>query len=128
MKPYQSEKEFRIWLLNELRRVARMQPHKAKGYALQAARVGYGKYTCNNCKGVFGPKEVDADHISPVVPLTGFDSWDGVINRMFCREDGVQVDHILQVLCKPCHKDKSRAEMGVRAIHRGKKKARKCKS
>lgn len=55
-------------------------------------------YTCNLCRTDFVAKDVEVNHITPVIPVTGFDSWDGVISRMFCEEDG------LEVLCKPCHK------------------------
>lgn len=55
-------------------------------------------YTCNQCGIDFVAKEVEVNHIIPVIPVTGFDSWDGVISRMFCEEDG------LEVLCRPCHK------------------------
>jgi 5-methylcytosine-specific restriction endonuclease McrA len=55
-------------------------------------------YTCNKCKEDFPAKNVEVNHIIPVVPVNGFDSWDGVISRLFCEEDG------LEVVCKPCHK------------------------
>lgn len=130
--PSQSEAEFRLWLCSELRRIARIQPHRAKNEALRLSRIGWGKYVCATCKETFGPKDVQADHISPVVPTTGFDSWDGVINRMFCRANGEQDHTILQILCKPCHKDKCREEAGERKMHRAPKKklkkAIKCKS
>lgn len=55
-------------------------------------------FTCNKCKQEFPRKEVEANHIIPVVPVSGFDNWDGVISRMYCEKDG------FEVLCKPCHK------------------------
>ena len=55
-------------------------------------------FECSMCHGHFPQKEVEVNHIVPVVPVTGFDSWDEVINRMFCESDG------LELLCKPCHK------------------------
>lgn len=55
-------------------------------------------YKCNRCKGEFPSKEVEVNHIIPVIPVTGFVSWDDVINRMFCEKDG------FEVLCKPCHR------------------------
>lgn len=60
-------------------------------------------YKCKQCEGEFPAKDVAVDHIEPVVPLTGFVSWDDVINRMFVEKDK------LQVLCKKCH-DKKTAE------------------
>lgn len=55
-------------------------------------------YKCNICKDDFPGKEVEVNHIIPVIPVTGFYSWDDVIQRMFCEKDG------LEVVCKPCHK------------------------
>lgn len=50
-------------------------------------------------------KNVFVDHIIPVVdPVTGFLSWDEVVERMFCEKDG------LQVLCKACHDKKTQDE------------------
>lgn len=61
-------------------------------------------YKCNNCKEDFPAKEIEVNHILPVVPVTGFDSWDGIIDRMFCEKQG------LEVLCKPCHKHVTKQE------------------
>jgi hypothetical protein len=55
-------------------------------------------YKCNQCKGDFPAKEVEVNHIFPVIPVTGFTTWDDVVKRMFCEKDG------LEVCCKPCHK------------------------
>lgn len=61
-------------------------------------------YLCAACKEAFPAKEVQVNHITPVVLVSGFDSWDGVIKRMFCEKDG------LEVLCIPCHKLTTREE------------------
>lgn len=61
-------------------------------------------YLCSSCGGRFQQKLVKADHIAPVVPVTGFDSWDGVIDRLFCEIDGYQV------LCNNCHDAKTKKE------------------
>jgi 5-methylcytosine-specific restriction endonuclease McrA len=76
-----------------------------------AARVHYGKYKCAKCKNVFDKQTIQVDHIHPVVPVTGFDNWDGYISRLFCDAEG------LQILCKPCHKQKSVAENKERRLH-----------
>lgn len=55
-------------------------------------------YKCNRCLGEFPQKNVEVNHILPVVPVSGFTNWDEVIERMFCEKIG------LEVLCKPCHK------------------------
>lgn len=54
------------------------------------------------------------DHIQPVVdPSTGFTSWDDLIERLFCEEDG------LQVLCHECHQRKTEDER-IRSSERSK--------
>lgn len=73
------------------------------------ARISRGKYRCNHCEAVFGPKEIDVDHIDPVVdPQTGFVDWNTYIERLFVEEEG------LQVLCKECHTTKTVEENRVR--------------
>lgn len=53
------------------------------------------------------------DHIHPVIdPVTGFVSWDDVIARMFCEEDG------LQLLCHECHTRKTQDERELRNASR----------
>lgn len=48
---------------------------------------------------------VQVDHIKPVIdPKKGFTSWDDMIERMFCEEEG------LQVLCNDCHRRKTKDE------------------
>lgn len=62
-------------------------------------------FKCNSCDGEFPQKEVQVDHIKPIIdPVKGFTSWDDVIHNMFCEEDN------LQVLCKDCHVTKTTAE------------------
>lgn len=61
-------------------------------------------YACSSCSKEYTSKEVEVDHIEPVVPLSGFVSWDNVIERMFVTADK------LQVLCTKCHKKKSAIE------------------
>jgi 5-methylcytosine-specific restriction endonuclease McrA len=61
-------------------------------------------YRCAECQTEGTSKEVEVDHILPVVPLSGFVSWDNVIENLFCGEEN------LQVLCTPCHKLKSKEE------------------
>ena len=55
-------------------------------------------YKCNRCQDEFPAKDVQVNHIIPVVPIEGFTSWDDTIKRMFCEKDK------LEVLCIPCHR------------------------
>lgn len=77
---------------------------KPRGDALRAAKVDKGKYTCNICKEIHRHKDIQLDHILPVVPVTGWDSLDAVAERLLCWQDGYQV------LCRVCHTKKSNEE------------------
>lgn len=65
-------------------------------------------HECEECGDCFPAKDMQADHINSVIPLTGFDSWDKVIERMFCEIEGYQA------LCKDCHKIKTKEENKIR--------------
>jgi len=108
-----TDAKFRSFITSALRAASRRWPPKYK--ALKQAFVGRkvnaktGKlamhYQCITCSNVFIASDVQIDHINPVVdPKSGFISWDVYIDRMFCEIDG------LQVMCKPCHKEKTALE------------------
>lgn len=59
---------------------------------------------CAHCEGLFPQSKLSVDHIDPVIPVTGFDSWDAVIKRLFCEKQG------LQALCSQCHDLKTSEE------------------
>lgn len=62
-------------------------------------------YLCASCGEEFPSKEVQVDHIKPVVdPKKGFETWDRFIERLFCSKAN------LQVLCLQCHKEKTQKE------------------
>jgi hypothetical protein len=60
-------------------------------------------------------KNIIVDHIDPVVPVTGWVSWDHCVERMYCELDN------LQAICKACHDVKSAEEAAERKYHRSKK-------
>jgi hypothetical protein len=76
--------------------------------AMSRQRLERGLYQCESCKGSFGPKEINKDHIEPVIPVTGFKSWDQTIERMFAKSDGYQI------LCLTCHDVKTAIENQMR--------------
>lgn len=78
---------------------------------MRLARTARNAYLCATCKKTFGRSEIAVDHISPIVPVTGWDGWDGFIERLFCDSDK------LQVLCVPCHAVKTKAENAERRLH-----------
>ncbi len=92
-----------------LRRASYRWPPRSQ--VLRAARRGRGKYECVLCGPAIthGRKEVQVDHKVPVIPLTGWDTFDAFIERLFCDVAG------LQVLCKPCHSVKTKAENAKRS-------------
>lgn len=85
--------------------------------ALKKARVRRGWYKCAECleevpatiRDDSGKRVKNAvvDHVNPVVdPSVGFESWDKLIESLFCEEDN------LQVLCHACHTEKTIEERG----------------
>lgn len=62
-------------------------------------------YLCNRCKEEYTNKDVEVDHIDPVVdPKVGFVDWNTYIQRLFSPRENYQV------LCKTCHKAKTKEE------------------
>lgn len=67
-------------------------------------------FQCATCLGDFPAKEVNVDHILPVVdPKQGFISWDVYIQRLYCEKEN------FQILCSSCHKIKTQEEKKTRA-------------
>lgn len=91
------------WLMHEIRRLhSKWKPRKN---VKVNARISRGKYKCLKCEGIYGPREIDLDHIEPVISVEeGFIDWNTYINRLFVDEEGYQV------LCKSCHKQKTHEE------------------
>ena len=77
--------------------------------AIKNARIARGKYKCASCEGIFGPKEINCDHIESVIqPEVGFVDWNTYISRLFCELEG------WQILCIQCHDAKSFLENQIR--------------
>lgn len=68
-------------------------------------------YLCALCEGEFPAKEVEVDHIEPVISSKGFTSWDDYIARLFCDKSN------MQVVCKGCHRIKSYNETQERKLN-----------
>jgi len=98
--------DLKAFLVSQLRRASYKWPERTK--VLQAARIERGLYKCATCLQIFDRHSVQIDHTEPVVPLEGWDNWDGYIARMFCSEDK------MSCLCKPCHKSKTYLENELR--------------
>lgn len=59
-------------------------------------------YQCDECKAYKPIKEVHVDHITPCGPIRKFEDIGSFCERLYCEMDG------FQLLCKPCHKIKSK--------------------
>jgi hypothetical protein len=101
---------------------------KPRQEALNRQKVYAATFQCQCCNGVVytGSKKVldedltklyphvtigkvSVDHIEPVVdPTSGFQGWDIYITRMFPEASG------WQVLCDPCHDNKTKTESEIR--------------
>lgn len=66
-------------------------------------------YRCNECKGLAKSTNINVDHIEPVIPLNK------KLNEMTINEYTSRVLNLAcQLLCKPCHKSKSKIENSQR--------------
>lgn len=103
---------------NALRRASYKWPPRTE--SLRKARVGRGDYLCNLCKKIFKRKEVQVDHIIPVIdPLTGFNGFDEYVERLLCDEDN------FQVICISCHKTKTLEQTKEAVAEKNRKKITK---
>jgi len=62
------------------------------------------EYVCANCKQAFKSDEIVVDHIVQAGSLRCYDDLPGFVERLFCEADG------LQVMCEPCHHEKTQRE------------------
>ena len=97
------------FIRNALRSAFQKYPvkHAAKRAAYTLTDNG-GRYRCASCDGLFKGTETHVDHIVPCGSLKTFDDLPGFVERMYCEVDG------FQVLCKPCHQEKTNAERAAR--------------
>lgn len=101
------QKYLKNFIIASLRRVSYRWAFKHM--AKNRCRIERGFYKCQSCDNAFGPKEINLDHIQPVIdPFKGFTTWDDYINRLFVKSDG------FQVLCLSCHNMKSNIENQMR--------------
>lgn len=108
-----TEARWRAFIISAARSAMRRYPPKWQ--ALKDAGVGKkvnkhsGRmaehYICSGCGNFFIARDVQVDHVDPVVdPSTGFVSWETYFDRLYCEVEN------LQILCKPCHKEKTNRE------------------
>ena len=118
-----TEARYRSFVTSTLRAGSRKWPPKYE--TLNAAKTekkinkATGRlaqhYLCAMCEQEYTQKDVQVDHIKPVIdPKKGFISWDTYIDRMFCEGKN------LQVLCKVCHAEKTKLEKEISKKHANK--------
>ena len=118
-----TEARYRSFVTSTLRAGSRKWPPKYE--TLNAAKTekkvnkATGRlaqhYKCAMCEQEYTQKDVQVDHIKPVIdPKKGFVSWDTYIDRMFCEGKN------LQVLCKVCHAEKTKLEKEISKKHASK--------
>jgi 5-methylcytosine-specific restriction endonuclease McrA len=97
----------KAWAINALRRAS--YRWYGRWQAEKASKVGRNQYVCNMCKGIFGKKDTQLDHVIPCVnPETGFVGFDEYIDKLLCNPEGYQR------LCIECHSQKTASENVVR--------------
>lgn len=109
--------DLKRYLVGVLRKASYRYPER---YAAKKAALIPGTkpqlFRCNLCQGSFTSEDSQVDHIQPVVGINGFSSWDVYIDSLFVTRDR------LQVLCRPCHKEKTKRENAERRAARRKKR------
>lgn len=111
----ENQKKFAI---QALRRASYKWPSRYN--TMKKARVARGKYECALCKGVFARKDVQMDHVLPVVdPVEGYVNLDVYTQRMLPYDDG------WNCLCTECHNNKTQGENVVRRSSRAEKNSKR---
>jgi 5-methylcytosine-specific restriction endonuclease McrA len=111
--------KLKAFVINALRRahnrwfpksIALEQAKSSKPYTIKKDKDrSRNAYECAHCKGIFRAKEINVDHITPVVdPKSGFTTFDDYIESLFVKVEGYQI------LCIPCHKIKTKSETDIR--------------
>lgn len=109
-----TDAQFRAAIQNLLRRARFWKPpnlalKKAERKSKSDNKKLKYEYQCNHCNSWFPRKEVQVDHIEPVIdPKVGFVDWNIYISRLFSPESNYQV------LCLECHQEKSKKENELR--------------
>jgi len=78
-----------------------------KGYKDPSRKAVKFWVQCSVCLKMEAKSNVQVDHIVPLIPVgkrLEDMEWDDVVNRLWCDESN------LQIMCKPCHKQKTKIE------------------
>lgn len=107
-----TEGRFAAFVTSALRAASRRWPPKYERLADACVGVRKNKrtgrdakhYRCAMCEECFPQSGVQVDH---VIAIGKTQLWDEFIEKLFCEKDN------LQVVCKPCHKEKTKKERAV---------------
>lgn len=112
---YKTPITLKQFVINNLRKASyKWGPKNAAKNKVKLAR---NQYVCKHCSKVFPNKEIQIDHVMPIIdPTVGWQGFDVYIERLFCDEDG------FQVLCLTCHDKKTSAENEIRKLMRSVKR------
>ena len=106
MKSYNQDSKIK----GALRNVARYIPEKKEAirraiHPTEKGPRGGSLIICNHCGRCFPIKDIQVDHIIPVIPVNRkIKDWNEYIERLFCPVEN------LQCLCKDCHLIKTNSE------------------
>lgn len=102
----------------------------ARQAVFHRVKVDRGQYRCEGCNGIFKQKELQIDHIDPVIDIKlGFTSWDDYISRLFVGPEHLQT--LCQIVVKNedgtegaigCHPTKTASESHLRAFYKAQRK------
>lgn len=121
MAKRKKKKKLKTFLMPKLRSASLYWDRRQDVY--DRIKVDRGQYACEMCGEICSRKEIDIDHITPIIALDGSMDWENaeqvglLIFAMFCESEG------LQGLCKPCHKIKTMQEDEMRRMYKEKKKS-----
>ena len=110
----------KAFVIATLRRASYRWP--ARNEALARARVSRGLYKCEMCGEIFKKKEIQLDHIEPVVPVTGFTTFDDYVERLLCDASGYQVICEREHAVKTLHENLARKILKPAKLFKRKKK------
>jgi len=103
------------WAKTKLRSASLHWPGRSE--AIKRARVERGLYQCASCRELFKRKDIQADHIEPVVSIEkGWTTFDDFIARLYCPTEG------FRVLCVACHEVVTKLQDEMRSYYRQQRK------
>jgi hypothetical protein len=92
-----------VWACRGIREAWMRSPLRYE--ALRRVKVKPNEYKCEGCGKIFKYREVEVDHVKPVVPEGDWDGLQQYAYRMYCPPEQ------LRVLCADgCHLEKTNAE------------------